>query len=583
MSQCKELFLVSLRVASGESEIYQTNCPNTLAKVYYPQNLTKEREEKIKAMLKISLPPLVKGRIVWPTDIFYDSNKQFKGYFMPEISDAHSWRRISVPQARRQYGIRLNFKQRMQLCLHLSQLLSQLHENQIVFGDLKPENILVNIKTLEVFLIDTDSCQFQYHQDLWRCPVGTPAYTPPELQNVHFQDIDQLPSHDVFRLAVLCFELLMGHHPFQGKNRDENAPHTNQVENIIHREWVWRRGGKLVPGPNYPPLELLSPALIQKFRQAFELPPEGRPTATEIAGLFQREISQMRSCPNNPNHWYCKHTPHCYWCPIDVPVVKAPSPVAPRICSNTAITQRSLLDFLFNPIQILIKKIKETIFSLFKGVFSVFIAFFKCIFLLIGAYLEQADSLPRATGSASFALFLPLFIYALRAFGPFPDQGWLDQFFSAAGPVLQEDFNFMHVLDVCYKFLTSWTQLIPSTYWWTIVIMGLILSGLTEGMIGAVLLIAALIIFLAHGLLALLAACVGWLGLHIFSLIGFWGLHFFLFGDRVLHALFQQQIFFPWREQLLNSPALCWMIATFVLLPLLIPVAWRIGVCFDEN
>lgn len=546
MAQFQELFLVSLRVASGESEIYQTNRPHTLAKVYYPQNRTKEREEKIKAMLKISLPPLVTGRIVWPTHILYDSNKQFKGYFMPEISDAHSWRRISVPQARRQYDIRLNFKQRMQLCLHLSQLISQLHENQIVFGDLKPENILVNIKTLEVFLIDTDSCQFQYHQDFWRCPVGTPAYTPPELQSAHFQDIDQLPSHDVFRLAVLCFELLMGHHPFQGKNRDKNAPHTNQVENIIHREWVWRRGGKLVPGPNYPPLELLSPALIQKFRQAFELPPEGRPTATEMAGLFLTEISQMRACPNNPNHWYCKHTHHCYWCPIDVPVVKAPSPV------------------------------------LFKGIFSAFISFFKCIFLFFGACLEQTY-LPRATVSARFALVLPLFIYALRAFGPFPEQGWLDQFFSAAGPVLQEEFNFMWVFEVCYKFLTSWTQLIPSTYWWAIVITGLILSGLTEGMIGAVLLIAALLIFLAHGLLALLAACIGWLGLHFFSLIGFWGLHFFLFGDRVLHILFQQQIFFPWREQLLNSPALCWMIATIVLLPLLIPVAWSIGVCFDEH
>ena len=51
----------------------------------------------------------------------------------------------------------------------------------------------------------------------YRCPVGKPEFTPPELQGRLFAHLDRAPEHDLFGLAVLIFQLLMeGTHPFAG-------------------------------------------------------------------------------------------------------------------------------------------------------------------------------------------------------------------------------------------------------------------------------------------------------------------------------------------------------------------------------
>jgi len=568
------IYLTHSKLKSGEAEIWLTNQLNTIAKVYHPQNRTRERENKLKAMLNLQLPSGAFARIVWPDEVLYDNRQQFMGYLMPEIRDAHSWRRISVPQGRKQYGLSLNLKQRMQLCLHLSQLLVQAHSNGIVFGDLKPENILVNVNRLEVFLIDTDSCQLHYNQEFWRCPVGTPAYTPPELQTVRFEEIDQLPSHDTFRLAVLCFELLMGHHPFQGKNRDEKAPNTTQAENISHREWVWKRGGKLVPGPNYPPSKLLSTDLIEKFRQAFELPPGQRPTSADIAELFQIEISQMKPCSHNPEHWYSGHSNNCYWCYPDLLGPKLPAPASPSF--NHPYTDKKYPQpspFTFKP--------KQNKFPL-KFTLALFDALQENVGILRDKFEEQVELRPWATWSSLFTLTLPIFLFAVRWLLAPTNSEWLDLYFGATEPVLQQQFTIYQGFDTCVKFLSSWTQWIPSSYWWGIVITGLVLSALSEGLIGGIMLIAAFIIGLVHVLLALLVSLIWWLTIHFASLLGFLGIHIFLFGDRLIHQWLQHHAHFPFQTQLLNSPALCWMIATVSLLPILMPIAWGIGYYKDE-
>ena len=52
---------------------------------------------------------------------------------------------------------------------------------------------------------------------VYRCPVGKPEFTPPELHGATLSEIDQQPEHDLFGLAVLFFQLLMdGYHPFAG-------------------------------------------------------------------------------------------------------------------------------------------------------------------------------------------------------------------------------------------------------------------------------------------------------------------------------------------------------------------------------
>ena len=56
-----------------------------------------------------------------------------------------------------------------------------LHERGYVVGDVNESNILVNRGAL-VTLIDTDSFQVRSAEQVYRCRVGKPEYTPPELQ-----------------------------------------------------------------------------------------------------------------------------------------------------------------------------------------------------------------------------------------------------------------------------------------------------------------------------------------------------------------------------------------------------------------
>ncbi len=70
-----------------------------------------------------------------------------------------------------------------------------------------------------ITLVDVDSFQVSDSTSgaIFRCPVGKPEFTPPELQGKAFADIDRTFAHDLFGLAVGMFRLLMeGIHPFNG-------------------------------------------------------------------------------------------------------------------------------------------------------------------------------------------------------------------------------------------------------------------------------------------------------------------------------------------------------------------------------
>ena len=86
-----------------------------------------------------------------------------------------------------------------------------------------------------VTLMDTDSFQVRDPQNgvIYRCHVGTPEYTPSELQGRDFASVDRAPEHDLFGLAVLIFQLLMeGTHPFAGtfQGRGEPPPLAERID-----------------------------------------------------------------------------------------------------------------------------------------------------------------------------------------------------------------------------------------------------------------------------------------------------------------------------------------------------------------
>src|SRR5438105_3869599 len=71
------------------------------------------------------------------------------------------------------------------------------HSRGYVIGDVNESNILVTDTALAT-LVDTDSFQVRDPGSgvVYRCPVGKPEFTPPELQGASFGEIDRTPEHD---------------------------------------------------------------------------------------------------------------------------------------------------------------------------------------------------------------------------------------------------------------------------------------------------------------------------------------------------------------------------------------------------
>ena len=189
-----------------------------------------------------------------------------------------------------------------------------------MIGDLRENNILVNENAL-VTLVDTDSFQVPdpEHHTIYRCPVGTPEYTPPELQGLSFSEITRTPEHDLFGLAVLIFQLLMeGVHPFAGTFLGDSEPPAYETR-IREGHFPYSTLGSSLyrPMPSAPPLRILHPRVQDLFMQCFELghhDPRARPDAQMWVEAMEEAEAVLVVCSTNAQHRYGKHLTACPWC-----------------------------------------------------------------------------------------------------------------------------------------------------------------------------------------------------------------------------------------------------------------------------
>ena len=206
----------------GEACLYTVaEFETILAKIYHEP--TDELADKLGAM--IANPPqdpvLAHGHvsIAWPLDRLFTDEKQprFVGFVMARVRDAFSLFEIYNPKTRRERCPLFHYGYLLRTARNLAAAFYALHLRGYVVGDVNESNILVSDTAL-VTLVDTDSFQVSEGGRTYRCPVGKPEFTPPELQQVHFRDVDREPGHDNFGLAVLIFLLLMeGTHPYAGR------------------------------------------------------------------------------------------------------------------------------------------------------------------------------------------------------------------------------------------------------------------------------------------------------------------------------------------------------------------------------
>jgi WD40 repeat protein len=186
-----------------------------------------------------------------------------------------------------------------------------------VIGDVNESNVLVAEDAI-VTLVDTDSFQVNDGTTVYRCTVGKPEYTPPELQGVSFRDVDRSVQHDLFGLGVLIYQLLMeGTHPFGGVFRGQGEPPELKERIKAGHFPHGRRGIPYNPMPLAPSFQMLPVALQELFLLCFEQGhgnPAARPTADVWSKALGAAEDDLVRCGVNGQHYYSGHLGVCPWC-----------------------------------------------------------------------------------------------------------------------------------------------------------------------------------------------------------------------------------------------------------------------------
>ncbi len=298
---------------------------NLVAKVYHKP--TRDHAHKLAAM--IANPPddpmAGKGHasIAWPVDMLESidgGRRRFVGYLMPRVRDLRPIIDFYNPQTRRKGHPLFDYFYLHNAARNLAAAFNALHRRGYIIGDVNESNVLVNTQAL-VTLVDTDSFQVSDLKtgSVFRCPVGTPQFTPPELQNKTFATLDRQTEHDRFGLGVLLFQLLMeGAHPFAGRYMGPGDPPPYEIrisQGAFPHEPT--SGGPYRPMPVALPFEVLDPSLRRLFLRCFvegHRDPGKRPDARTWLQALDEAKAVLAACTRNGQHRYGAHLAECPWC-----------------------------------------------------------------------------------------------------------------------------------------------------------------------------------------------------------------------------------------------------------------------------
>lgn len=306
----------------GEGVIYRVRGERALAaKVYH--NPTAEQGDKLLAMFKH--PPddpmhdIGHASIAWPVDLLTSpETNEIVGFLMPFASDTFRAMDLFVPRSRLEKCPLFTYQYLHRTARNIAAAMDALHAAGVVVGDVNESNMLVTREALAT-LVDTDSFQIRDSSGkLYRCGVGKPEFTPPELQGFNLREVNRTPEHDRFGLAALIFQLLMeGAHPFSGQYHGEGDPPSIEARIKAGEFPFGNASGSYSPPPNAPSFDILNPALCELFITCFQtghVNPGKRPSASQWYMALQAAESDLKKCRKNSQHRYGAHLKRCPWC-----------------------------------------------------------------------------------------------------------------------------------------------------------------------------------------------------------------------------------------------------------------------------
>ena len=304
---------------SGEGEVWHTDCPGQIAKIYHEYD--EQRSRKLAIM--VANPPKDPNRhlghisFAWPSAILKDEGDRTVGFLMPIVQKSVDIMELYHPQRRQKVARDVTWTHLHVIAGSIASLVWAIHEAGYVLGDIKPQNILVNAKT-HPSIIDTDSFQVRdpHTGDIYRCQVGSESFTPPELIGQDLAQVTQTKAQDRFRLGLILYLLLFGEHPFKGKwvGPGESPPPNDLVQ---QGHWPYGTHSLIQPSFLTIPLSVVHPALQSCFLRCFNQghrDPQQRPTPQEWIRALRMAIADLKSCRSNPHHIHSRHYGHCHWC-----------------------------------------------------------------------------------------------------------------------------------------------------------------------------------------------------------------------------------------------------------------------------
>ncbi len=220
----KPVALGKLIARGGEGSVYEvTGDAGRVAKVYHTP-ATPQTADKLAAMAALARPDLVKVA-AWPGELLRDARtRRVAGFVMPKLADARPVQQLYNPAMRLREFPAADWAFQVRAARNLAAAFDEVHAAGCLVADVSGQNVFVTHGAL-ARLLDCDSFQVTAAGRTFLCEVGTPEYTPPELQGKPFDRTPRTENHDRFGLAVLAYQLLfVGRHPYSGRYTGPGDP-----------------------------------------------------------------------------------------------------------------------------------------------------------------------------------------------------------------------------------------------------------------------------------------------------------------------------------------------------------------------
>ena len=310
--------------AGGEARVFALPAdPTLVAKVYRKPKPLYDRKLAVMVANPPDNPTASQDHLsfAWPVDLLLtgEAKPQVVGFLMPRVTGMRPLIDFYNPKTRRTRCPLFNYLYLHRTARNLAAAVNALHARGYAIGDVNESNILLTNTALCTF-VDMDSVQVTDPDtgEVYRCPVGKPEFTPPQLQGQSFAKIDRSPEDDLFGLAVLIFQLLMeGTHPFAGVYKLPGEPPPIEKRIVAGHFPYGSRQVPFHPMLAAPAFELLHPTLRQLFLRCFEdghRYPQARPTAQSWQRVLKEAENALVTCSANEQHRYGSHLSSCPWC-----------------------------------------------------------------------------------------------------------------------------------------------------------------------------------------------------------------------------------------------------------------------------